>query len=252
MNRKLSTSDLQSILESVFFAINRPLSTQDLSRLFHTEKVPISEIKQALSVLQKKYQEDSCGIELKEVTGAWQLRTKEENKDYIRRLIKGRLFQLSPPAMEVLVIVAYKQPCKKATIDEIRGVESGHLLKTLMEKDLICFGPKSCDPGHYITYKTTKRFLEVFSLKNLKDLPSHEDIQDLLLSENTPLTTSQESLTPTLSKIKNSQQNFSEQQKNIEDELETVSKEINSVKPHTQWNKIKTHSSFPSPTGKKI
>ncbi len=251
MNRKLSTSDLQSILESVFFAISRPLSIQELSRLFHIEKVSISEIKQALSVLQKKYQEDSCGIELKEVTGAWQLRTKEENKDYIRRLIKGRLFQLSPPAMEVLVIVAYKQPCKKATIDEIRGVESGHLLKTLMEKDLICFGPKSCDPGRYITYKTTNRFLEVFGLKNLKELPSHEDIQDLLLSENNS-TASQEGLKPTLNEIKSTQQDFSEQQENIEEELEKVSKEINSVKPHTQWNKIKTNSSFASPSGKKV
>ena len=251
MNKKLSTSDLQSILESAFFAIGRPLSIQDLSRLFYNEKIPVSEIKKALSLLQKKYQEDSCGIELKEITGAWQLRTKEENKDYIRRLIKGRLFQLSPPAMEVLVIVAYKQPCKKATIDEIRGVESGHLLKTLMEKDLICFGPKSPDPGHYITYKTTSRFLEVFGLKNLKELPSHEDIQDLLLSENNS-TPPQENLNPTINEIKNTQQDFSEQQKNIEEELEKVSKEINSVKPHTQWNKIKSNSSFTPHSGKKV
>ena len=251
MNEKLSINDLQSILESTFFTLSRPLSIQDLSRLFYTEKVPVSEIKKALSLLSKKYQAESCGIELKEVAGAWQLRTKEENKDYIRRLVKGRLFQLSAPAMEVLVIVAYKQPCKKATIDEIRGVESGHLLKTLMEKDLVCFGPKSSDPGRYITYKTTARFLEVFGLKNLKELPSSGDIQDLLSSENES-TVSEEILTPTLSDLKNAQANFSEQQKNVEDELAQVSREINSVKPNIKWSNSKTNTLSKPSEGKKI
>ena len=251
MNNKLSVNDLQSILESIFFTLNRPLSIHDLSRLFHTEKIPVLEIKKALSLLSKKYQGASSGIELKEVAGAWQLRTKEENKDYIRRLVKGRLFQLSVPAMEVLVIVAYRQPCKKVTIDEIRGVESGHLLKTLIEKDLVCFGPKSSDPGHYITYKTTARFLEVFGLKNLKELPSSEDIQDLLSSENES-TVSEEILKPTLSDLKNAQTHFSEQQKKVEDELEQVSREINSVKPNIKWSNPKINTLSKPSEGKKI
>ena len=240
---KLSIIDLQSIMESAFFTLSRPLSVQDLSRLFHTEKIPLENIKKALSVLSEKYQEPSCGMELKEVGGAYQLRTKEENRDYIRRLIKGRVFQLSSPALEVLVIVAYQQPCRKATVDSIRGVESGHLLKTLMEKNLICFGPKSSDPGRYMTYKTTSQFLEVFGLKSLKDLPSSDDIQDLLIAEGASVNP-EEGLTTVLSSLKNSGKSFSEQQ-GIENELEQVSREINTVKPvkRIKGNKIPPLSS---------
>ena len=227
---KLSLSDLQSILESALFAFGRPLSVQEMSQLFYAEKIPVAEIKKALSVLGKKYGGDSsCGIELRETAGAYQLRTKEENKDYIRRLIKGRLFQLSAPALEVLVIVAYRQPCKKAVVDEIRGVESGHLLKTLMEKNLICFGPKSTDPGRYMTYKTTARFLEIFGLKNLKDLPSSEDVRDLLSSE-TEEDVSEEGLKTLLGDFKHSRRS-SVDQRQITDELNWVSEEIGSVKP---------------------
>ena len=238
MSKKLSISDLQSIIESLLFTIGRPLSVQEMARIFHTEKVPVSEIKQALSSLDKKYQSSDSGIELKEVTGAWQLRTKEENKDYVRRLVKGRLFQLSAPALEVLVIVAYRQPCKKADIDEIRGVESGHLLRTLMEKNLVCFGPKSTDPGRYITYKTTARFLEVFGLNSLKELPASEDVQELFSSEN-----ENNVLDTGLKEVANDLQGFKEssvEQRNIEKELDWVSEEIGSVKSKVKWNEKNT------------
>lgn len=226
---KLSIDDLQSILESVLFTMGRPVSFQELSWIFENEKIPALEIKKALFLLSEKYEQESCGIELKQVSGAWQLRTKEENKHYIRRLVKGRLFQLSAPALEVLVIVAYRQPCKKATIDEIRGVESGHLLRTLMEKGLICFGPKSTDPGRYITYKTTAQFLEVFGLKNIKDLPSSADIKDLLSSADDSLV-SEEGLETVLAEFKNVKKEAYEQ-KMIVDELAVVSNEISSVNP---------------------
>ena len=230
---KLSVNDLQSIMESALFALSRPLSIRDLLQLFHTEKVSLSKIKEALLLLDEKYKASSCGIELKEVDGAYQLRTKEENKDYIRRLIKGRLFQLSAPALEVLVIIAYRQPCKKATIDGIRGVESGHLLKTLMEKNLICFGPKSSEPGRYMTYKTTPLFLEVFGLKSLKNLPSSDDIKDLLASEDDSLI-SEEGVKAVLSGFQSVKQSPDEKQSTA-DELEWVSEEISSVKPKIKW-----------------
>ena len=181
--QKFSLEDLQSVLESALFALGKPLSVQQCVQLFSKENISSAEIKKALLALSERYKNSSCGLELIELAGAWQIRTKEENRDYIRRLIKGRMFQLSAPALEVLAIVAYKQPCIKAEIDEIRGVESGHLLRTLMEKDLVDFGPKSTAPGKPATYKTTTRFLETFGLKNLKALPSAEDIIDLLPEE---------------------------------------------------------------------
>ena len=229
---KLSQDDLLSIIESILFAAAKPLSIQDLSRLLHTEKISMLDIKKTLSILTDKYNSPDSGIELSAVAGGWQINTKEENKDYIRRLIKGKLFQLSTPAMEVLSFIAYHQPCRKIDIDDARGVESGHLLKTLMEKNLVCFGPKSQLPGRFMTYKTTPRFLEVFGLKSLKELPSTEDIADLMPEGSRP--------SPTISEV----QKTLLAEKNIKDfklEQQTITKELESVSDKIRSVRIKTN-----------
>ena len=222
----LAQNDLMSIMESVLFAVHRPLSVRDFMRLFYAERVNIQEIKKALQALVKRYEEKSYGLILQETPGGWQLRTKEENSDYIRRLAKGRLFQLSAPAMEVLCVVAWRQPCRKAEIDEMRGVESGHLLKTLMEKGLVCFGPKSDFPGRPASYKTTSRFLEVFGLKNLKDLPSTDDMADLMPSAD--LNAPSSSLSD-LSAHK-TRQDFEAERALIHKEWKSISEKIQSIK----------------------
>lgn len=120
------------------------------------------------------------GVSLEEVPGGFQLRTKMDNMEFLRRSVKGRPFKLSGPALEVLAIAAYKQPVTKAEIDEIRGVESGHLLRALMERNLMMFQGKSDLPGKPMLYGTTKKFLEIFSLRNLKELPTLSQIDELL------------------------------------------------------------------------
>ncbi len=225
----LAHNDLMSIIESVLFAVQRPLSLRDFSRLFYGEKVSVKDIQKALGDLTKRYELHSSGIILQEVAGAWQIRTKEENKHYIRRLVKGRGFYLSNPAMEVLSIVAYRQPVSKMSIDNVRGVESGHLLRTLIEKDLVCFGPKSDLPGKPATYKTTARFLEVFGLKSLKELPSSDDIADLMPSADTDLAlNNDEALTSSLQVAKN-WSDLESQKRVIDKEWQTVSEKIQSV-----------------------
>ena len=218
-----------SIIESLLFASARPLSVAVFERLFRTEKISPSQIKKTLSALAGKYHSHASGMELVSAAGGWQIKTKEENKDYIRRLIKGKLFQLSAPAMEVLSVVAYHQPCRKTDVDTVRGVESGHLLKTLMEKGLIGFGPKSDLPGRSVTYKTTPRFLEVFGLNYLKDLPTKDDINELMPEENS---THQNTLLDSekhLATADNIKKLQSEQQV-ITRELQSVSEKIQSVK----------------------
>ncbi len=222
---RLSLHDMASIMESALFAFSRPLSLKDFSTLFKGDSVSHSEIRQALKFLREKKEKTDCGVELKEVAGAWQLRTKEENKDYLLRLIKGRLFQLSSVAMEVLSVVAYRGPCSKAEIDKARGVESSHLLKTLMEKDMIEFGRK--DSMGFITYKTTAHFLEVFGLKNLGDLPSSEDLKELLHSEEEA--SSHVSLNKVVEDFQNRVQMSSEGE--LEKELKWVCDKISSLKP---------------------
>jgi segregation and condensation protein B len=137
-------------------------------------------IRKILSKLALDYASGHRGITLEEVPGGYQLRTKIENMNFLKRTLKARPFKLSGPALEVLAIVAYKQPLIKHEIDEIRGVESGHLLRALMEKNLVTFAGKSDLPGKPMQYVTTKKFLEIFGLRNLKELPTLTQIDELL------------------------------------------------------------------------
>jgi len=171
---------LESIIESVLFASDRPVSLASLKLLFKGTNIRGDKIRRALDQLAVEYAGGRRGVTLEEVPGGYQLRTKIDNMEFLRRTLKTRQFKLSGPALEVLSIVAYKQPVVKAEVDEIRGVESGHLLRALMEKNLVCFEGKSELPGRPMQYGTTKKFLEIFGLRSLKELPTLSQIDELL------------------------------------------------------------------------
>ncbi len=171
---------LESIIESVLFASDRPVSLASLKIAFKGTNVKTEHIRRTLDQLAVEYAGAKRGVSLEEVPGGYQLRTKPDNMEFIRRNIKTRSFRLSGPAMEVLSIVAYKQPIVKSEIDVIRGVESGHLLRALMERGLVSFEGKSELPGRPMQYGTTRKFLEIFGLRNLKELPTLSQIDELL------------------------------------------------------------------------
>nr|BFD59600.1 hypothetical protein CKG001_17070 [Bdellovibrio sp. CKG001] len=171
---------LESIVESVLFASDRPVSLASLKLLFKGTNIRGDKIRRALDQLAVEYAGGRRGVTLEEVPGGYQLRTKIDNMEFLKRTLKARQFKLSGPALEVLSIVAYKQPTVKAEVDEIRGVESGHLLRALMEKNLVCFEGKSELPGRPMQYGTTKKFLEIFGLRSLKELPTLSQIDELL------------------------------------------------------------------------
>ncbi|UOF02031.1 SMC-Scp complex subunit ScpB [Bdellovibrio reynosensis] len=171
---------LESIVESVLFASDRPVSLASLKLLFKGTNIRTDKIRRALDQLAVEYAGGRRGVTLEEVPGGYQLRTKIDNMEFLKRTLKARQFKLSGPALEVLSIVAYKQPTVKAEVDEIRGVESGHLLRALMEKNLVCFEGKSELPGRPMQYGTTKKFLEIFGLRTLKELPTLSQIDELL------------------------------------------------------------------------
>ncbi len=182
IEEKLFIEDEQaeSIIESLLFASDKPVSLSTLRELFKGTNIERSHIKRIIERLAVEYAGARRGVALEEVPGGFQLRTKVDNMSFLRRLLKGRSFRLSGPALEVLSIVAYKQPVIKAEIDEIRGVESGHLLRALMEKGLVSFEGKSDLPGRPMQYATTRKFLEIFGLRNLKELPTLSQIDELL------------------------------------------------------------------------
>lgn len=177
---ELSTKAILSVVESVLFSADKPQTVAIIKQAFKGTQVLVKDIKKALATLKFDCEEDSRGIKLEEVAGGYQLRTKKENMTYVQQMIKARNFRLSGPALEVLSLVAYNQPCVKAKVDDVRGVESGHLLRALMNRGLLVFDGKSELPGKPMLYKTTRKFLEIFSLKSISDLPSLREIDQLI------------------------------------------------------------------------
>lgn len=196
---------LDSIIESILFASDRPVSLNQIKMVFKGTNIKTDKIRKALDRMAVELAGAQRGITLEEAPGGYQLRTKIDNMQFLTRTLKARPFKLSGPALEVMAIVAYKQPLIKSEIDEIRGVESGHLLRALMEKGLVTFEGKSDLPGKPMQYGSTKKFLEIFGLRNLKELPTLSQIDELLPegmteeeAEKTTLSTITDSLSQTI------------------------------------------------------
>ena len=171
----------ESIIESILFASDRPVSLLSIREVFKGTNITKDKVKRILTNLAVEYASGRRGITLEEITGGYQVRTKIDNMNFLKRTLKTRAFKLSGPALETLAIVAYKQPVIKSEIDQIRGVESGHLLRALMEKGLCNFEGKAENlPGRPMQYGTTRRFLEIFGLRNIKELPTLSQIDELL------------------------------------------------------------------------
>ena len=218
---------LDSILESILFATDRPVSLPSLKAVFKGTNVNHQRLKKALDRFAVELAGARRGVTLEEVPGGWQIRTKVDNLQFLSRTLKQRSFRLSGPALEVLAIVAYKQPLIKNEIDQIRGVESGHLLRALMEKNLVTFEGRSDLPGKPMQYGTTKKFMEIFGLRNLKELPTLSQIDELLPDG----ITEEEAEKPTLSSVTDamSQQIAVGSYSQGEEELNKISSELETI-----------------------
>ena len=170
-------SELFPIVESLIFTAESSLSTDRICELLNEfEK---DEIKSVLSELVEYYQGRGGGFELVEVAGGWQFRTRPVFHGYITRHIKTRISKFSQSALETLAIVAYRQPITRAEVEHLRGVDCGGVLKSLLEKHLVRIMGKKDIPGRPLIYGTSKEFLEIFGLKDLKSLPTLKEIQAL-------------------------------------------------------------------------
>jgi segregation and condensation protein B len=170
-------ADLSAILESLIFTADSALSTDRLCELL--TEFERGEIKSVLFALVEYHQGRGGGFELVEVAGGWQFRTRPAFHSYITRHIKTRAAKFSQSALETLAIVAYRQPITRSEVEHLRGVDCGGVLKTLLEKHLVRILGKKDIPGRPLIYGTSKEFLEVFGLKDLKSLPTLREIQAL-------------------------------------------------------------------------
>jgi len=167
--------DVKPILESLFFVSDSPIRIEVLVEILpESSKEGILE---GIRRIQTEYGDPSKGIELTEIAGGYQFRTKPGWAEWANRLKKTKAVKLSQAALETLAIVAYRQPVIRPAIEEIRGVDSGSVLHTLMERGLIKMMGRKDLPGRPIVYGTSKAFLELFSLNSLSDLPKLQEIQ---------------------------------------------------------------------------
>jgi segregation and condensation protein B len=173
----MTTCRIKSIIESLIFISEEPMSLDRLCGILHEYERDV--IRTCVLQLQSEYADTGRGIFLAEVAKGYQFRTREDNGDYVRRLVKTKTSRFSQSALESLAIIAYRQPITRAEIEYLRGVDSGGVIKTLLEKKLIKILGKKDIPGRPLIYGTTRYFLEMFSLKDLKSLPTLREIEDL-------------------------------------------------------------------------
>lgn len=175
---------LKLIVESLLFVSDEPLSVRAINSYLPDTKP--ADIKSALKVLKYEYEAMGRSFGLKEVADGYQLRSHSDYAPYILRMFQTTPSRLSKAAMETLAIIAYKQPILRHEVEKLRGVDSGGILKTLLEKELIKIMGRKDLPGRPLIYGTTKKFLEVFDLKDLSSLPKLKEIKSLNVEEYDP------------------------------------------------------------------
>jgi segregation and condensation protein B len=172
----LATPDLVALVEALVFAAERPLSAAQLAEIL---EVGQADVVGALDELSASCDRQQRGVFLQQVAGGFQLRTRPEYADFLRKLGRRRPFRFSRAAMETLAIIAYRQPITRPEIEYLRGVDSGSVLKTLMEKHLVRILGKKDVPGKPMIYGTTAEFLELFGLADLASLPTLREFSEL-------------------------------------------------------------------------
>jgi len=173
----VSDISLKQIVESIIFVSDAPLSLDRLCSIL--EEFEREDIREAIAAVTAEYREGRRGVELILVAGGYQFRSRPELADYIRRLKRVKPARFSPSSLETLAIIAYRQPVTRAEIEYFRGVDSGGVLKGLLDKKLIRIIGKKDIPGKPLIYGTTKEFMETFSLKDLASLPTLREIEEL-------------------------------------------------------------------------
>ncbi len=166
---------VESVIEAVLFASDEPLSDSRLTKIL---EIPTKQIRQHIKSLNDKYQANNNAFRIEQIAGGYQMLTLSHYNLWLKKLVRVRGdSKLSPAAMETLAIIAYKQPVIRADIEAIRGVAAGEVIRSLCYKGLVKIVGRAEVLGRPMLYGTTKKFLEVFGLNTLKDLPKIEELK---------------------------------------------------------------------------
>ena len=175
--RDITSTELKSIAEALIFVADEPINAKTIADVIEIDR---EAVEKALAELVEEYDTRASGLQLREIAGGWQIATRPEHHENVRAYLKSKpSAKLSLASLETLAVIAYKQPVTVPEILEIRGVQSPSAIKTLLDKRLIVSKGRKETVGRPMMYGTSKEFLIQFGLKDLSELPSVEDFQDL-------------------------------------------------------------------------
>ena len=172
----MGQEEIKAIIENILLAADQPVSETQFKNLLGDEVEKVS-FESVLEELVDEY--SSRNLQILQVAEGYQLCTRHDYSDWVRKFLKfDKTTKLSQPRLDTLAIISYKQPLTKAEVEEIRGVDSSGVVRTLLEKKVISPGGRKKVPGRPIMYRTTRKFLEYFGLRDLSDLPTLEDFKE--------------------------------------------------------------------------
>lgn len=177
----MDREEVKSVLESLLFVADGPLTVQRCAEVL--EDVDKETIQALLREMQSELDAPSRGLQLVEVAGGYQLRTAKVNADWVKKFLGGRPARMGRATLETLAIIAYRQPITKAEIESIRGVDVDGVITTLLERNLIRAVARKDVPGRPFLYGTTAEFLQLFNLKDLTELPTLKETDEISLPE---------------------------------------------------------------------
>ncbi len=173
----METEKIESIIESLLFVAGEPLSARQLNRIIR--EAPKKEVAAALKSVIKRWDAPDRGLRVIEIAGGYQFQTVEDNAPWVGKMLQTRPVRLSRASLESLAIIAYRQPVTRPEVEEVRGVDSGGVLKTLLEYGFIKIAGRKDVPGKPLIYTTDKRFMEFFRLKSLGELPTLRELSEI-------------------------------------------------------------------------
>lgn len=170
-------TSLESVVEAILFASDESLSAERIAGI--AEISTIKPIRECVEALNARYEESGRSFRIEQIAGGYQMMTLPQYNPWLKKLLRNRADnKFSPAALETLAIISYKQPIIRADIEAIRGVASGEILRSLMYKGLVKIVGRAEVIGRPMLYGTTRKFLEVFGLNSIKDLPKAEELKN--------------------------------------------------------------------------
>jgi len=180
----MEISEIKKVIEALLFVSDKPLLTREIKAIIKEDLSENNNLEEILKQMQEEYNQLNLAFELKFVADGWTFATKSQYSPWIKKLLKEKtILKLSPSAMEVLAIIAYKQPITRAEIDNIRGVDCGGVIDTLTDRKFIKIVGRKESLGRPLLYGTTQEFLRHFGLSHLSELPIIENANDIIQNE---------------------------------------------------------------------